>query len=109
MKFTQPEIDSQLKHMEQLELTHTQAFLRSRLPLILVIAVPQQAEGLGKNRRAQEKQHQESEGNVVLFLVKVHNGQNIQSNVQHQENQAQGSEEEIHGGECEVIHYDCQT
>lgn len=81
MKFTQPEVDSQLQHMEQLELRLAQAFINLRFPLESLVAVPEPAEGLDKNRRAQEEQHQDTEANVGLFLVECHNGPNIQPDV----------------------------
>lgn len=67
--------------MEQLELSLAQAFLNPRLPLEVLVAVPEPAEGLDKNRRAQEEQQQDAEAHIGLFLVKSHTSPNIQPNV----------------------------
>lgn len=109
MRFTQPEVDSQLQHMKKLEQAQAQALLNLGLPLKVLVAVPQPAEGLDKNRRAHEKQQQDREVQVGLFLVKRHSGKNIQPYVEQQEHQTQTSEEEVNRGVLEHTHNACQT
>lgn len=81
VKFTQPEVDSQLQHMQQLELRQAQAPLHLRLPLEVLVAVPEPAEGLDEDGRGHEEQHQDAEANVGLFLVESHGGPNVQPDV----------------------------
>ncbi len=105
---TQPEVDSQLEHVKQPELAHTQAFLNFCLPPEVFVAVPQPAEGLYKNRRAQEEQHQEGEAHVGLFLVESHSSQYIQHNVEQQEKETHASKDEVYWGVLEKAHFACQ-
>lgn len=81
-KATQPEVDSKLQHMEQPQYRQAQAFLNLRVPLKVLVAVPEPAEGLDKNGRAHEKQQQESEGHVGLFIVEMHSSAHVQHDVE---------------------------
>lgn len=95
--------------MERLELSLAQPFLNRCFPLEALVAVPEQAEGLDQNRRAQEKQQQDAEACVGHFLVESHNSPYVQPNVEQQEHQTHASEEEIQRGVPEHTHCACEN
>lgn len=100
----QPEVDSKLQHMQQLDLSHGELFLNFCLHLKVLIAVPQPAEGLDQNRGDHQEQHQDTEAHIVLFLVETHHSPYIQPNVGQQEDQTEASQQEVQPGELENGH-----
>lgn len=105
MKLTQPEVDSQLQHMQQLQLRQAQALLHLRLPLEVLVAVPEPAEGLDEHGRGHEEQHQDAEANVGLLLVESHGGPNVQADVEQQKQQTHAGEKEVQPGVPEHTHH----
>ena len=94
-KFRAPEVDAQLEYVQGLKDPLADGTLYGSACLPLIISIPEPAEELSKNRRANQKRHQKPQVDEVPFAVEVHHCPYVQPYVRQEENQPQKCESKV--------------